>query len=174
MCWGGAGTPGHTTEELVPVPIAGLASEVTQIAIANASACAVSSDGAVHCWGSNFQGKLGDGTTTDSAEPVEVQGLSGAARSVALGFSHACALIEGGNVECWGDNGQGQLGSSGGSTTVSLTPVQVEGLTGDVAALVGEGALSTCALMKDGQLLCWGQLLGQHRSSPAPAPIPSL
>ena len=37
--------------------------------------CAVDDSAAVWCWGWNFAGGLGDGTTTDSASPVPVVGF---------------------------------------------------------------------------------------------------
>jgi len=38
-------------------------------------ACATLSDGTVKCWGSNYFGNLGDGTSTDRSTPVTVKGF---------------------------------------------------------------------------------------------------
>ncbi len=69
--------------------------------------CAVLASGLVRCWGYNGWGQLGDGTTTDRALPVVVQGVSGATDLV-MDDAYACALTDGGAVYCWGRNDTGQ------------------------------------------------------------------
>jgi hypothetical protein len=49
--------------------------------------------GGVSAWGANDLGQLGDGTTTSSAQPVVVSGLSGVA-SISAGETHSLALLE--------------------------------------------------------------------------------
>jgi alpha-tubulin suppressor-like RCC1 family protein len=46
-----------------------------------------------------------------------------AATSIATGGFHACAVVTGSSVKCWGYNGFGQLGD--GTTTDSSIPVTV-------------------------------------------------
>lgn len=74
------------------------------------------------------------------------------ALQVTVGHSHACALVEGGAVYCWGESSQGQLGR--GSWDDSLVPVRVAGVEA-ATAIVG-GAMHTCALVSSGKVLCWG------------------
>ena len=71
--------------------------------------CAVLSDGSVTCWGANWFGQLGNGSTDGSSVPVTVSDVSGAV-SVSAGDSHTCAVLSDGSVACWGRNGYGQIG----------------------------------------------------------------
>ncbi|MCH7488626.1 MAG: hypothetical protein IIB23_03255 [Chloroflexi bacterium] len=75
---------------------------------------------------------------------------------IVAGGSHTCALSTPGGLTCWGDNISGQLGD--GTTTNSLTPVDVVGLTGGVAAATA-GDFHSCALTTAGGLMCWGRNL---------------
>lgn len=63
-------------------------------------ACARLATGAVHCWGRNEHGQLGDGTTTDRKAPAKVLGVEKATR-IAAGLDTACAIAEG-RLFCWG------------------------------------------------------------------------
>lgn len=75
-CFGTVGCTGSectigdlpTSGELVALP-----SPAQQVSVGATHACAVLTDGSIWCWGSNDRGQLGDGTTTDSARPVQVQ-----------------------------------------------------------------------------------------------------
>ncbi len=79
--------------------------------------------GDVYCWGSNSNGQLGDGTTTQRTRPVLVAGgLS--FLGVSAGGNHSCGVTAAG-LYCWGSNSAGQLGT--GSTTDSSVPVKVAG-----------------------------------------------
>ena len=95
------------------------------IALGSGHSCALLTNSAVMCWGWNYYGQLGDGTTTDRTTPAEVSGIT-TATSIALGSYHSCALLGDGTVMCWGRNDYGQLGD--GTTTDRLTPVEVSGL----------------------------------------------
>jgi alpha-tubulin suppressor-like RCC1 family protein len=113
--------------------------------------------GQVYCWGHNYAGQLGDGTTTQRTTPTLVadgaMGNSGVT-AVAAGQFHTCAL-KGGRVYCWGDNAIGQLGDN--TTTNRNTPTLVEdGAMGNSGVTaVAAGGYHTCAL-KGGKVYCWG------------------
>ncbi len=155
-CWGanysGQLGDGTITSRSTPVDVIDLSSGVTTIAAGASHTCAVTSGGGVKCWGTNYIGQLGDGTTTSSSTPVDVVGLSGIT-AVATGNDHTCALTSGGGVKCWGWNYVGELGD--GTTTDSRTPVDVVGLSGGVVALSG-GGMHTCAVTGSGGVKCWG------------------
>jgi alpha-tubulin suppressor-like RCC1 family protein len=126
---------------------------VKAIVAGSSHTCAITSGGGAKCWGSNFEGKLGDGTTENRLTPVNVKGLSSGVETIAIGFFHTCALTSGGGVKCWGSNGSGQLGD--GTKKHKLTPVDVRGLTSDVRAIT-TGDSHTCALTSNGGVKCWG------------------
>jgi alpha-tubulin suppressor-like RCC1 family protein len=108
--------------------------------------------GNVQCWGSNTDGQLGNGTTTNQSTPVAVNGLSEVAEISGGGY-HACARLTSGTVKCWGRNADGQLGN--GTENQSSTPVSVSDLS-DVSAITA-GRNHTCAVLNtDGTVKCWG------------------
>jgi hypothetical protein len=74
--------------------------------------------------------------------------------TLAAGFSHSCALLADGRVQCWGGNQNGQLGN-GSKTDFSYVPVAVSGITTAVA--VAAGGDHTCALLANGTVQCWGE-----------------
>jgi len=137
-----------TVVSVPPGPLLG----ATGIAAGGDHSCALVALGAVNCWGDDANGQLGDGIQGNPVtSAVVVSGLAGATAVVA-GWGHTCALLTGGAVDCWGQNGNGQLGD--GTTTDASTPVAVKGLTGAKAITAGWG--HTCALLGGGSVDCWG------------------
>ena len=80
--------------------------------------CAELDNGDLKCWGYNNSGQLGiASTTTMGASSGEMASLSAVnlgtgrtATAIAAGHSHTCALLDNGDVKCWGRNNTGQLG----------------------------------------------------------------
>src|SRR6266545_456566 len=140
-----------TAHSATPVTVSGISTAVTVSAADGFHTCALLQDGTVRCWGLNYSGQLGNGSTTDSSTPVTVSGISTAV-AVSIGVIHTCASLQDGTVRCWGDNSTGQLGN--GSTTNSSTPVTVSGIT--TATVVTSGYNDACALLQGGSLQCWG------------------
>ena len=91
-----------------PVTVAGL-TDVEDVWAGHQHACATVTDGTSYCWGANFAGQLGDGTTTSRAVPTVVPGIAGA--RVRPTNDHTCAVTADGNAWCWGDGGVGALGN---------------------------------------------------------------
>lgn len=75
-------------------------------------------------------------------------------RSVATGEFHSCAITLEGNVYCWGDNEQGQLGND--STTDSVYPVPVEAPGGVNFTSIVAARYHTLAIDESGQVWGWG------------------
>jgi alpha-tubulin suppressor-like RCC1 family protein len=173
-CWGfgatgqlgdgyvGHGVPGSEQVHSSDVPVE--ASGITDAVQVN-GACAVLANGHVDCWGRNSSGELGDGIdsgpevcgaeTACSTVPVDASDVSGVSQ-VARGWEHTCVLVSG-EVECWGSNWYGQLGNGEEEPKredLSLTPVHVIELTD--ASEVSATGISTCALLADGRVKCWG------------------
>jgi alpha-tubulin suppressor-like RCC1 family protein len=132
---------------------AAVATTVTAIALGANHACALTSAGAVLCWGDNRDGQLGDGTTTPRDTPVPVTGLANPIHAIAAGDEHTCALDSTGAVLCWGSNASGALGD-GSTAAQRSTPGPVPGLTG--VSAIAAGGTSTCAAMASGSIVCWG------------------
>ena len=118
-CWGWNGDgrvgDGSYTRRTTPSPVA--ITNAIDVSAGNGFTCAVLLGGGIKCWGTNSRwddgtiaGQLGDGTNTAQRNtPVDVVSIA-TATSVALGYWHACALLNGGAVKCWGANDYGQLG----------------------------------------------------------------
>lgn len=164
-CWGSNfhGQLGNgTTSRYYPlvVPVSGLQSGVVAVTAGADHNCAVTSTGALKCWGSNSSGQLGDGTYTDRFVPVQVSGLESGVVAAAAGAGHTCALLINGEARCWGDNINGALGD--GTRTDRATPAPVANIGGSAVALTSGGGHS-CAVSSPSRVLqCWGNdLYGQ-------------
>jgi len=153
LCWGrnNYGQLGSAAGDFSPTPVEvdGMASGVAVISAGAEHTCAVTEAGAAFCWGRNNFGRLGDGTQSRRDSPVQVVGLTSGVASIAAGDPFTCALIDTGDVKCWGRNDRGQLGD--GTTTGSLVPVDVSGLSSEADALSAHTS-HACALMSSGGL----------------------
>lgn len=156
-CWGEVGGAGFGSYEqydpdfrTFPRPVGGNL-RFLQLSLAEWGGCGVTSTGAVHCWGKNSFGQLGDGSTAPRNHPQPVPGL-GPATAVATERDRACARLESAEVWCWGANGVGQLGD--GTYANRPSPVRVLDLTGVTEVALGGG--HSCALGAGGQAWCWG------------------
>ena len=127
-------------------------------------ACAIFANRRVDCWGFNVNDNLGSGVTTGFVTvPVHVKGVGGSGlltgvRSLTTDGGGFCALMANATVDCWGDNGDGDLGQ--GNTSRFRYPVVVKGvgargLLSGITQVVG-GAFGYCARLSSAGVACWG------------------
>ncbi len=126
MCWGsdGAGRLGNGAAgaSSVPTPVDGGLVFTEIDGGFSGHFCAVTDDGAGYCWGSNFRGRLGDGTTDNREVPTPVSGAL-EFESIDAGGNHTCGRRSDGRAYCWGNGNWGELGND--MTVNSPTPVEV-------------------------------------------------
>lgn len=114
--------------------------------------CAVTTTGAVRCWGNNSAGEIGDGTKTNRNTPTAVVGLDSGVIAVTAGYEFNCALRTDGSVACWGAGGFGQLGNGDGLD--HTTPTSLDGL-GPMISITA-GSQHACSVSDAGAVYCWG------------------
>ena len=121
------------------------------ISAGGAHACAMNTTGNLYCWGANNHGQVGDGTTANRNSPTLI---TTSVSKVSLGRNHSCAVLTSGAVKCWGENSFGQVGDA--TTTQRTSPTSITlGGTG-LASDLSLGDNSSCAIMTDNKLRCWG------------------
>ncbi|MEM7798665.1 MAG: dockerin type I domain-containing protein [Chloroflexota bacterium] len=131
------------------------AENLAKVVAGHDHACALTTAGEVMCWGRNWEGQLGDGSTTNSLVPVNVSGLNSGVVDVGVGERHSCALLDNGGVKCWGSNFVGVLGTGADLNSNSYTPVDVVGMTSGIKA-ISVNKRFNCALTEEGGVKCWG------------------
>jgi alpha-tubulin suppressor-like RCC1 family protein len=154
-----------------PVPASlgdvALGGAAMQVVAGSAHTCARLTSGAVRCWGSGADGQLGYGDTRtigDDETPAAAGdvALGGPAVELVAGLRHTCALLDDGELRCWGDASQGQLGLLASprigddERPVDAEPLDMGGAEVE-AIFAGALAEHTCAALGDGQLRCWGR-----------------
>ncbi len=159
-CWGDNtyGQLGLGAEDSSAHPVPAYVPGITTaeaVDVGGQFACAILANTTVTCWGANWYGQLGDGTTTSSASPVAVQGVTGAVQISAGGsYGTACAVIDDGTIACWGSDVYGKLGDGPEPSAPVGTVVQVSGIS--TAVQVSVGGSNACALLQAGTVQCWG------------------
>lgn len=157
MCWGGAGAGGlgngtWNPDQPAPVLVSG-GYTWSMISAGGSHACGIRPDGVAMCWGSDGNGKLGNGAGGSVNAPGVVSG--GYTWShIEAGDSVTCGVTTTGTGYCWGQAADGRLGN--GTTTPDMqTPSAVSG--GHTWQTISTGAYAhTCGLTTGGDAYCWG------------------
>jgi alpha-tubulin suppressor-like RCC1 family protein len=181
-CWGsnefGQLGDGTSTARDVPVLVAAGGLKFSAISAGGDHTCAITTGGAAYCWGSNVDGQLGRGTSNDiSLVPVAVAGgltftrisaSTGTRTRTQLGLplkangvGHTCALSTSGDVYCWGDDrdlqlGQGPFSGGGAIATLPVKVMQGDRAAGVTFTTISTGSRHSCAVGSDGAAYCWG------------------
>ncbi|MBK9071725.1 MAG: hypothetical protein IPL79_12095 [Myxococcales bacterium] len=159
---------GQAGETIAVAPSIEVAAPISKVAAGGDHTCVVTTDGRLFCYGFGGEGALGLGDTQNRGDdPGEVGASSSETelgepvKSVAPSFTSVCAILQSGQVKCWGYgasgiNGQGNsetLGDDDGETGLGLPAVAL-GEPAQLIAVSGGGA--ACALLDSFQLKCWG------------------
>jgi alpha-tubulin suppressor-like RCC1 family protein len=161
-CWGwndylqiGTGNGGE-----VPSTVA-VGGPVHAVAAGGFQTCAILDGGTVKCWGQDDAGQTGVRTKVrldTSPTPVDL-GHGRTARSISVGTSHACALLDDFSVKCWGLNLDGELGLGDSRNRGADGPLGDAlprvGLGQDPVSMISAGANHTCAI-QGADVKCWG------------------
>lgn len=178
LCWGdnddgqiGDGTSGPDNARLQPTPAmpwggGPVAMGWSSVALGEHHACATREGGALWCWGSRFDGALGNGDAADDctlAHPLScstttpIASAPGTWHGVRLGDAFGCAIRDDDTLWCWGRNDAGQLADD---VETSAVPLQIEDAVDWIA--VDAGGATVCGIRGTGTLWCWGaDLFGQ-------------
>ncbi len=84
-------------------------------------------------------------------------------KDLSAGNAHTCGIKNDGSLWCWGNGGQGQLGT--GNTANQPSPTREVTGANDWHT-VSIGIYHSCAIKTDGSLWCWGQDTSSVKSSP--------
>jgi alpha-tubulin suppressor-like RCC1 family protein len=134
---------------------------VREIACGATHAIALKTDGTVWTWGNNANGQLGNGTTTQAKNPIQLKTTSttffSGGLAVAGGASHTMLLKSDGTVYATGLNSSGQLSIN--STAQQLYPAQAKSSAGVPLAGIVDlacGASHSLVTMNNGSVLGCG------------------
>ena len=163
FCWGNneygqlgaANVDGGDPVKSIPRPTRAL-DNVVQVGGAEETTCALRKSGEVSCFGRNFSGQLGNGTSDTNPHPAAVS-VSGLISPVAqltssTGFHVGVTLVDG-RVQAWGSNAKNAIVPTAGVFQLAAA-TQVQGVSG--VAEIAAGGYFTCARAKSGKVSCWG------------------
>jgi len=159
--------------DALPAVSLGTGRTVTALSAGGGHTCTILDNGQIRCWGQNSEGELGLGDTANRGDgpgemgdalPVVDLGTGRTATAVTAGFHQTCALLDNGQIKCWGINDYGQLGlgdtvnrgEGPGEMGDALPTVDLGTGRAAVAVVAATGNRFTCALLDNGQVKCWG------------------
>jgi alpha-tubulin suppressor-like RCC1 family protein len=155
-CWGDNSTgivlgASNTAAIAAPITVIPDNSGVTSVSVGGNFACALI-NGAVGCWGTNTSGQLGNNNQMTGFPTGVMNVIQSGAIAIATAMQSACAVINDGTVQCWGNNDLLQTGS-GNAGVSSASPSAAMGVTGATAIAAGPQHFCVAA---NGGVMCWG------------------
>ncbi len=162
-CWG-QGTEGQlglSDQENKSAPTRLGTNAWNAVAAGGFHTCGIQSDGTIWCWGQGVEAQLGLGDQITSALAPARVGDSDQWDQISAGRFHTCAIARDRRTWCWGDNFRGNVGI--GTTELVFEPTPVGPVRSEAGATepaewiaVDGGALFTCAIDADSDIVCWG------------------
>jgi len=174
-CWGlgsdgqlGYGNTDSIGDDEAPATVQPLqfGIDALQISAGFAHTCALFEGGSVRCWGSSFNGQLGQGNTDTLGDAVPATAGSPVPLpfddevvEISAGDFHSCALSSAGEMACWGSNDAGQLGVGTTDDIGDDEPASAASLVEFDAPIrqIDAGGSHTCAVLEDYRVYCWGR-----------------
>ena len=167
-CWGAGSVqqgglgPRHSDAN-EPVLIA--PSDINAIAVESqglGGGCVLSENGSVSCWGQHTRFYFHPERDSTGHDLVQLPNLTSTnpAVQIGVGMYHACALLESGDVTCWGRPGSGSAAVLAGQAWDNrfTDPGQIiPGLSNVTIQSLIVSAQHTCVLTTESEVLCWGK-----------------
>jgi alpha-tubulin suppressor-like RCC1 family protein len=172
--YGGNGQLGQGLwqDEVSPVAVSGGFTFVSVEAGAYHTCGLETSPGNIYCWGRGGSGELGNGSNNQTNAPASMVSGGHSFVEVSGGEIHSCGLTPVGDVYCWGNNDNGQLGDATNNSSLVPVPVSVS----NIYSTVTVGDYHSCALTNAGSAYCWGNngngQLGNATNTESWAPVP--
>jgi Regulator of chromosome condensation (RCC1) repeat len=156
------------------VPVSGSPFRALALSTGLTETCALLDNHRIKCWGANVFGSLGEGDTCNrgaaeqmgNALPFVELGAGRTATALSSGRYHSCAILDDGSVKCWGfrmltgvplppaSQNQVGIGDEPGEMGDALAALDLG--PGRKATQIACGYYSSCALLDDGSIRCWG------------------
>jgi alpha-tubulin suppressor-like RCC1 family protein len=133
---------------------------VEKVVASGNCSCILYTNGSVKCFGQNLNGSIGQASTSSKILINQSVPLNFGERVVDIFTErfHTCVKLISNNVRCWGANQFGQLGY-GHTNNIGDNELASSALNVNIGEPVEKMALGfgfTCALLKSGNVKCWG------------------
>jgi alpha-tubulin suppressor-like RCC1 family protein len=136
---------------ITPKPADAAAPTFTSIGLSYLTVCGLTADGVAYCWGSNGNGQVGNGTTTNALTPTLVN-TAFTWKQISPNET-TCAIRSDDKGYCWGEGWGGQIGNGSTGSDVP-TPAAISGNRN--WALLSTSQSTTCGVTTGSEAYCWG------------------